>query len=63
LGGRVTGGTSEEMSQKSLDTALVAALALICVDRFQYSDQAAENLLALKKISVWRQGTFISNGG
>ena len=62
-GGWVTGGTSREMARKSADTALVAALAPICVDKFQNSDEAAENLLALKKVSVWRQGTFISNGG
>jgi hypothetical protein len=62
-GGWVTGGSARAMAQKSVDTALVAALAPICVDRFQESDDAAENLLALKKVSVWRQGTFISNGG
>jgi hypothetical protein len=62
-GGWVTDGTSEEMAQKGADTAVVAALVPICVDRFQHSNQAAENLLALKKISVWRQGTFISDGG
>jgi hypothetical protein len=38
-------------------------LAFIFVDRFQSSDDAAENLLALRKVSVWRQGTFILNGG
>jgi hypothetical protein len=62
-GGWVTGSSAREMVQKRVDTALAAALAPICVDRFQHSDNAAENLLALKKLSVWRQGTFISNGG
>ena len=62
-GGWVTSSTAREMARKSVDTALVAALAPICVDRFQHSSEAAANLLALKKVSVWRQGAFISSGG
>ena len=62
-GGWVTGGSAREMAQKSTDIALVAALAPICVDKFQHSAEAAANLVALKKVSVWQQGTFISSGG
>ena len=62
-GGWVTAGSAREMAQKSADIALVAALAPICVDKFQHSAEAAANLVALKKVSVWQQGTFISNGG
>ena len=34
-GGWVTGGTTREMVQKSSTSAVVAALAPICVDNFQ----------------------------
>jgi len=36
-GGWVTGGTAKEMVQRSTTTALVSALAPICVDKFQHS--------------------------
>jgi hypothetical protein len=62
-GGWVTGGTAKEMAQKSANTALVTALAPICVDKFQRSAQAAANLTELKKVSSWQQGDFISKGG
>jgi len=62
-GGWVTGGTAKEMEQKSMTTALVAALAPICVEKFQRSADAATNLIALKKVSSWQQGSFISDGG
>ena len=62
-GGWVTGNTAKEMAQKSTNTALVAALAPICVEKFQHSADAATNLTALKKVSSWQQGSFISDGG
>ncbi|HVG51604.1 MAG TPA: hypothetical protein VM867_08230, partial [Xanthobacteraceae bacterium] len=34
-GGWVTGGSAAEMAKKSANTALVSALAPICVDKFQ----------------------------
>jgi hypothetical protein len=62
-GGWVTGGTAKEMTQKSASTALVTALAPICVDKFQHSPEAAANLVELRKVSSWQQGTFITKGG
>jgi hypothetical protein len=62
-GGWVTGGTAKEMTQKSASSALVTALAPICVDKFQHSPQAAANLVELRKVSSWQQGTFITKGG
>ena len=62
-GGWVTGSTAKEMAQKSSTAALVAALAPICVEKFQHSAEAATNLIALKKVSSWQQGSFISDGG
>jgi hypothetical protein len=62
-GGWVTGGTAREMAQKSATSAVVTALAPICVDKFQHSTDAASNLTELKKVSSWQQGSFISKGG
>jgi len=62
-GGWVTGGTAKEMTQKSASSALVTALAPICVDKFRHSPEAAVNLAELKKVNSWQQGTFITKGG
>jgi hypothetical protein len=62
-GGWVTGGTAKEMAQQSATTALVMALAPICVDKFQRSTDAATNMTELKKTSSWQQSSFIEKGG
>src|SRR6266508_5398742 len=43
-GGWVTGGTAKEMAQKSATSAVVTALAPICVDKFQHSAEFTANL-------------------
>ena len=48
---------------QSATTAVVTALAPICVDKFQHSADAASNMTELKKVSSWQQGSFISKGG
>ena len=62
-GGWVTGGAAKEMVQKSTSTALVTALAPICVAQFQSAADAASQLALLKKVSTWEQGSFIEKGG
>jgi hypothetical protein len=62
-GGWVTAGTAKEMAQKSATVALVAALAPICVDKFQQSAEAVTNMTELKKTSSWQQSSFIEKGG
>jgi hypothetical protein len=62
-GGWVTGGTANEMAQKGASSALVTALAPICVDKFQHSPEAAANLVELRKVSSWQQGNFVTKGG
>jgi hypothetical protein len=51
------------MAQKDVSTALVSALSPICVDKFQHSVDAASNLIELKKVNSWEQGSFIEKGG
>ena len=62
-GGWVTGGTAKAMVQKSANGATVAALAPICVDKFQHQVDAPANLVELKKINSWQQGSFVEKGG
>lgn len=62
-GGWVTGGTAEAMAAKRASTAVVAALAPICVDNFKHGKDVTAQLVELKKAKSWEQGTFISKGG
>ncbi len=62
-GGWVTGGSAKEMVQSSTSSAVVKALAPICVDNFNRQANAAASLIELKKVSSWEQGSFIEKGG
>jgi len=62
-GGWVTGGTAAQMAKQRAESAVVAALAPICVDKFRHAADAPANLVALKKVNSWQQGSFIENGG
>jgi hypothetical protein len=62
-GGWVTGGTAREQVQKSTSSAVISALSPICVDKFQHSAEAATNMVELKKVSSYQQGSFIEKGG
>jgi len=62
-GGWTTGKTAKQMAEQPAATAVLAALAPICVDKFRHSAEAATNLIELKKVNVWEQGTFITRGG
>jgi high-affinity Fe2+/Pb2+ permease len=62
-GGWVTGGGAREMVHKSTSSAVVAALAPICVDKFQRSADPSANLIELKKVKSWQQDTFVAERG
>jgi len=62
-GGWVTGRTAQEMTKQSASSAVVLALAPICVDKFRQTANSPENLSELKKVSSWQQGSFIEKGG
>jgi hypothetical protein len=62
-GGWVTGGTAEVDATQRANAAVVAALAPICVDKFQHAADASANLVALKKIDSWSQADFVEKGG
>jgi hypothetical protein len=63
-GGWTLGSTVEKVAKEQADTAVVAALAPICVDQFRQAANASAHLTELNKISyAWDRGTFIEKGG
>ena len=62
-GGWTLGSTAKELAEKSASSAAIAALAPICVDKFQHATGAEEKLAELKKVSSWQQATFVEKGG
>jgi hypothetical protein len=63
-GGWVTGGTASTLATEQADSAVVAALTPICVERFLQNTDAKANLAALQKISsTWEQGDYLQKGG
>jgi hypothetical protein len=63
-GGWMTGGTANRLATEEADTAVVAALTPICVEKFLQNSDAKANLVALQKISTnWEQGDYLEKGG
>jgi len=62
-GGWMLGGTARTLADNAATSAVVAAIAPICVEQFQRSNNAATNLTELKKASSWEQATFVEKGG
>jgi hypothetical protein len=61
--GWTLGSTAEKMATQRAETAVVAVLAPICVEKFQQQTDAAANLVAFKKISSWDRRGAIEKGG
>jgi hypothetical protein len=63
-GGWMTGGTADKLAAERADTAVVAALTPICVEKFLQNRDATANLAVLQKISSnWEQGEYLQKGG
>jgi hypothetical protein len=62
-GGWVTGTTAESNAKQRAESAVVAALAPICADKFRQQTNAGASFDELKKVSSWNQGSFIEKGG
>jgi hypothetical protein len=63
-GGWVTGSTANKLAAERADTAVVAALTPICVEKFLQNNNAKANLATLQKISLnWEQGDYLEKGG
>jgi len=63
-GGWMTAGTANKIAAERADTAVVAALTPLCVEKFLQSSDAKANLAVLQKISTsWEQGDYLEKGG
>jgi len=62
-GGWVTGSKAEASAVQRSNTAVVVALAPLCVERFKNTAEAAANMTTLKKTDSWSQGDFVEKGG
>ena len=63
-GGWMTGGTANRLAAAQADTAVVAALMPVCVEKFLQNGDAKANLAVLQKISSnWEQGDYLQKGG
>ena len=63
-GGWMTGGAASKLAAERADTAVVAALTPICVEKFLQNSDAKANLAVLQKISTpWEQGDYLEKGG
>ena len=60
----MTGGTAIKLADERANTAVVAALTPICVEKFLQNSDAKANMAVLQKISSnWEQGQFLEKGG
>ena len=62
-GGWMLGSTAKTLADSTANSAVVAAIAPICVEQFQRSADYASNLTALQKTSSWEQAAFVEKGG
>ena len=62
-GGWMLASTAKTLADSTASSAVVAAVAPICVDQFQRSADATDNLTALKKTDSWQQAAYVEKGG
>ena len=62
-GGWMLGSSAKTLADNTANSAVVAAIAPICVDQFQRSADAANNLTELKKTNSWQQAAYVEKGG
>lgn len=62
-GGWMTRGAAESTMSTRVDAAVIEALAPVCVAKFRRDSAVDANLIALKKVDSWSQGSFIEKGG
>ena len=61
--GWTLGSTAEKMAAQRAETAVVAVLAPICVEKFQQQSDSATKLIEFKKAASWDQRSLIEKAG
>lgn len=54
---------AEKMADAAVTRAVVAALAPICVEKFQHASDSQATLVKLKATDSWKQDAFVADGG
>ena len=62
-GGWVTGGSAKASADNRATSAVVAALAPICLIQFQQKPDSAMQLVELKKVKPYDQTSFVEKAG
>lgn len=62
-GGWMTAGTAERTADQRVSSAVVAALAPICVSQFQLTADAMVKQEEMKKIGVYDRNSFVEKAG
>ena len=62
-GGWVTSGSAQKTADNRASSAVVAALAPICLAQFQQTSDSVMQLATLKKISSYDQTSFVEKAG
>jgi hypothetical protein len=62
-GGWMTAGTAERTAEQRASTAVVTALAPICVSQFQLAADAAAQQGEMNKINVYERDSFVEKAG
>ena len=61
--GWTLGSTAERLAVARSESAVVAVLSPICVDKFQHAANATATLVTLKATDSWKQDKFVTEGG
>ena len=61
--GWTLGSTADRMANERAQTAVVAVLAPICVEKFQHQADASAKLAEFTKAASWNQRSIIEKGG
>ena len=62
-GGWTVQSKAQKLADEKTETAVVAALTPICVEKFKQAADAKTTLAALKAEDTWNRDSFISKGG
>ena len=62
-GGWMLGSSAKTLADTTAASAVVAAIAPICVNQFQRGTDAPAKMAELKKTSTWEQAAFVEKGG
>jgi hypothetical protein len=61
--GWTLGSTAERMARERAQTAVVAVLTPICVEKFQHQADASAKLVEFNKVASWDRRAIIEKGG